>query len=181
MRARFPTLGAVRATLGAIPTGDAGTRTTLIRMRQLARAGRWHPRVRTLAMQIVRGLGGRDGVMQAAALRDWLERNVEFLRDPDGIEALHTPEAMLRLLLTYGPPLAIDCDDAAILAAALAGSIGLRSRFVAVGFLSPAAPFRHVWAEVAPPSSSQWMEMDVTRAAQALPIQRVSRVLVMPV
>jgi len=172
----------MRVTRFGILPGTLGTVQSVWAMRSLARSGRWHPLVRETAMLVVRS-AGRDAHEQAYALRDWLDSNVHFLRDPDDIEALHTPEAMLRLLLTHGPPLAIDCDDAAILAAALGGAVGLKSRFVVVG-ISPSSSFRHVWTELtAPhgPQAGEWWEMDVTRAAQSIPVSAITRRWAIPV
>ncbi len=150
-----------------IPNGDAGTRATVRHMRRLAREGKVSPIVRDYALRIARGIPGRDGTRQALAIRLWLASNIEFRRDPHGSELLYSPARMLHILTTRGPPLYIDCDDVAILAAALGGAVGLRSRFQVVGFLSPNAPYRHVWTDLSSPGrGARWVDMDVTRQAQ---------------
>lgn len=154
-------------------------------MRDLARQGATAPLVRGLALRIVQGIPGRDGEAQAVAIRRWMRDNVLFLRDPAGTELLYTPDRMVRILTGGGPLpiLHVDCDDAAVLAAALGGAVGLRSRFVVVGFLSPDSPYRHVWVELRSPSppDSRWVEMDVTRSAQRIPTAAISRTLIVKV
>lgn len=160
-----------------IPHGDAGTAAVVREMRRVARDARHLPLVRKYAVRIVHGISGRDTKTQVDALRAFLLSHIQFLRDPAGVELLYTPERLLQILTDHGPPLRIDCDDVSALTAALAGAIGLRSRFVVVGFLSSSAPFSHVWTDVsAPTRHSPWYQLDITRPAQALPPdQAVSR------
>lgn len=167
-------LRAMRASFFSIPGGDQGTRATLAHMRRLVSSGAVTPLVRTAAASIVRGIPGMDGTLQAKTIREWIADHVDFLRDPYAVEALHEPAVMLRAILTRGVA-QVDCDDVAILAAALGRSIGLRARFVVVGFNSPKAPFRHVWAELADPRAVMWVDMDVTRPAQGLSALPISR------
>lgn len=153
--------------------GDVGTRTIVGYMKRLVREGKINPSVRNLALSIVRGVPGRNGLAQAVAIRNWLASNVEFTRDPSGAELLYTPARLVSILTTRGPPLYIDCDDVAVLAAALGASIGLKGRFQLVGFLSPRAPIQHVWTELQSPSGDRrWVQMDVTRSSQSLPLNR---------
>lgn len=134
------------------------------------------PMVRLTATEIVVGIGGMDGVEQAHAIRDYLQNYTEFLRDPDGVEMLHGPVWQLQQIRQRGV-VQVDCDDVAMLSAALGKSVGLRARFVVVAFDRPDAPYRHVWAELSPRGVPQWIDMDVTRPAQGLPFNRISRVL----
>ena len=132
------------------------------------------PDVRLTAVRIASGL--RDGTEQAVAIRGWLEDHVSLMRDPDGVEMLHGPKWQVRTALTQGI-VNVDCDDVAMLAAALGKAVGLRARFVVVGFGSPKAPFRHVWTELASPGSNVWIECDITRPSQGLPFEAIGRVL----
>lgn len=134
-----------------------------------------NPSVRLTAARIVAGIDGQDGAEQAQAIRDWLENHTEFLRDPDGVEMLHGPVWQANQINRYGV-VQVDCDDVAMLGAALGKAVGLRARFVVVGFDSPRSPYRHVWAELSPRARQQWVDMDVTRPAQGLPFDRISRV-----
>lgn len=162
-----------------IPGGDAGVHATLGHMRRLVRQGMVDPMVRAQAQRITGALAGRDGEAQARAIRAWLSQQIVFLRDPSGVELLHSASRMLTMAAQQGN-IHVDCDDAAILAAALGASVGLRARFVVVGFGSPSAPYRHVWTELSNPSGTpRWIEQDVTRTAQNLPrLRMISRRLI---
>lgn len=132
------------------------------------------PLVRQMAASIVDGIPGLQSSLQIRAIRNWIEDHVGFLRDPRGMELLWTPELMVRTILTKGH-LNVDCDDVATLAAALGLSIGLRARFVLVGFHTPAAPFRHVWTDLADPRGSSWIDLDTTRPSQPYAMAAISR------
>lgn len=159
----------------SVPTGDAGTAATLNVMRRLAIEGSAHPAVRERATGIVLGVGGNQRSLQARLIRQWVEDHTVFLRDPTHVEALHTAEAMLRQIDSRGVA-QVDCDDVAVLTAALGGAIGLKARFVVVGFQSPNAPFAHVWTELR--GSQSWVPVDPTRPVQGLsgvPISRAAQ------
>lgn len=170
----------MRASLISIPGGDLGTHATLYHMKRLARAGSIAPLVRQTAIDITYGMGG-DPTAQARVLREWLAVSILFQRDPRGTEALHDPVVVLRAILTRGTA-SVDCDDVAMLAAAMGLSLGLRARFVVVGF-SPTGPFRHVWTDLADPrpSAPGWVECDITRPAQHIVASMVKRRLVVEV
>lgn len=156
----------MRVSLMGIPSGDSGTYRTLAIMRQVARGGAINPLVRQTAVDLAYGMG-TNPLAQARTIRAWLEQNTLFQRDPYGVEAIHTPEAMIRQVLTSGRA-SVDCDDVAVLAASLGLTLGLRARFVTVGFHSPKSPYAHVWAELADPRRPVWIECDITRPAQGM-------------
>jgi len=168
----------MRGFLSSVPAGDAGTLATVQAMRTLARRGAIDPVVRQQAALAVRGVPGDWGTEHASILRDWITRRTYYLADPTYTEALHEPGWQVRSILTLGN-VGVDCDDVATLAAAMGLAIGLRARFVIVGFTSPNAPFRHVWTELASASRPEWVPIDPTRPVQAiarLPISRVRTV-----
>lgn len=174
----------MRVLASSIPRGDWGTYVIVRKMRSLARKGMSAPSVRNLALEIVRGIPGKDSYSQIFAIKDWLHTHIWFTRDPHSAELLYTPERMVTILRNpvHGGILQVDCDDAAILAAALGGAVGLRSRFVVVGFLQPNAPYRHIWTELSDPHvASKWFEMDVTRGVQQIPTEQISRRLTVEV
>lgn len=162
--------------VSALPlaSGDFGTWMTLRSMRGMVLRQYLLPIVRLTATQIVAGLGGKDGVLQAEAIRRWVDNHVEFLRDPDGAEMLHGPSWQLDQI-NIMKRVYVDCDDVAMLAAALGKSIGLRARFVVVAFDYPNAPYRHVWTELAPINKNVWTDVDITRPSQGLPFDRITR------
>lgn len=159
----------MRVLSGWVPRGDAGTYAVLAHMRKVAREGALDPLVRHMAVRIVENVPGQDRRAQADAIRDWLIETTRFLPDPTNAELLHTPRRILEILQAGTPTVRIDCDDVAVLGAAVAGAIGLRARFVVVGFHAPDAPFRHVWTEIRPPNRARWIDLDITRQSQELP------------
>lgn len=161
-----------------LPSSDFGTYWTLAQMRAMVYREFMNPVVRLTATQLVAGIGGKDGVEQAHTIRDFLTQHTEFLRDPDGVEMLHGPVWQLQQIRSRGV-VQVDCDDVAMLAAALGKSIGLRARFVVVGFGGKNAPYRHVWTELG--TGNTWVDMDVTRPAQGLPFGMISRSLMQSV
>jgi len=130
-------------------------------MRQIVRAEYAAPLVRLTAAAIVRGTG-TNSELQIRRLRAWLTRHIGFLRDPYDTEGLHTPLYMLELLGRRGW-LEVDCDDVAILGAALGMTVGLRARFVVIG---PEGGYSHVWAELTDPNTDDWRDLDITRPYQ---------------
>lgn len=97
-----------------------------------------------------------------------------FLRDPAGVELVHHPRVLLDRLRKEGYVQG-DCDDAAILGAALGKVIGLPARFVVVGFRGPRGPLTHVYAEVS--DGSRWVDLDVTAPAQGFVVPPTRRVI----
>lgn len=166
----------------SIPNGDAGTIATLKAMARLVREDVIHPLVRELAASIIQPYAKQDTLAWCEAIRAWCASAVQFTRDPSDRELLHSPEAMIRQWRESHRILG-DCDDAAILAAALGVAVGCRARFVAVAFLDKQNPYGHVWAEIAPPTGTGdgWIECDVTRSFQNVPTHLISRLVVFPV
>lgn len=158
-----------------LPGGDLGTMVTLAAMRGMVTRDFLLPIIRLTATKIVTGYSRKDGVEQAHAIRDWLEEHTEFLRDPDQVEMLHGPAWQVQTILTKGRAY-VDCDDVAMLGAALGKSVGLRARFVVAAFNTPNSPFRHVWTELSP-DSQNWVELDITRSAQSFVFNRISRAI----
>lgn len=159
----------------SIPRGDAGVRATVAQMIRLIRLGSSSPTVRKAATSLVKYVQARDYLAQSSVIRAWVASHLKFLRDPRGTELLHTPDVLLSMISTGGTAYA-DCDDAAILAGALALAIGLRVRIVTVAFKDPSAPFTHTFAEVGSPiGDPKWLEQDVTRSAQSIDPSLISR------
>ena len=148
-----------------IPGGDAGTRATVARMVQIARARALSPEVRTTAVAILRGCGGRDLLMQARLLRDWVATRMLFLPDPTLAEGLHDPLEMLQGIARHGI-VRVDCDDVAMMTAVLALSVGLHARFVVVA-VAPGRHYSHVWAEIG--AGERWIQVDPTRPVRGVP------------
>lgn len=161
-----------------LPSGVAGTEATLRAMGALVTKDAVHPLVRDMASSIVAGLPPEHPVLLCEAIRSWCAGAVRFAYDPPTIELVHSPEAQVRIYREKGFIVG-DCDDAAVLAAGLGFAIGCGARLVAVSFLDNPTAFRHVWAEIAPPTGpGEWIECDVTRRFQNIPVDRIAQVLV---
>ncbi len=89
----------------------------------------------------------------------WINQNIQYVRDPAGIEWLQSPDVTLRK--RYG-----DCDDQAILAGALLSSIGVPTRFAVVK-VNPRYPntYSHVYLEYL--AKGVWKPFDTTLHSQA--------------
>lgn len=140
-----------RVTLEAIPDGEAGIRATLKRMRQLVLAAKADATIYDLAREIIRGEPDKDFAQEARAVQAWVQQHIRYTRDPIDMESLQEPVKTLEL--AQG-----DCDDQAMLVAALLGSIGARARFQAIG--PEEGVFTHVFTEVLIDGS--WFAMETT-------------------
>lgn len=160
---------------GVRPGGSAFSRTSypgldtvLEEMKRLVTEYKGHPEIRDRAVAVTAGIprdirtalpDRRNFHNIASAIYDWMKRNIEYVRDPDGIEWLQTP--LKTLEVGYG-----DCDDMATLAAALMGSIGIPTRFKVV----KADPnnrerYSHVYLEYQ--ADGQWKPFDPTLHTKA--------------
>jgi transglutaminase-like putative cysteine protease len=130
------------AKLSGIPSGRDGTIATLKHMRDFARAAVRDPSqtARMTALEIFKqkGVPPRKWLAEISALHSWVRDRIRYVRDPEGVELVQTPEATLRI--GQG-----DCDDKSTLLAAMLLATGHPCRFVAVGM--GGAPFSHVLVE----------------------------------
>lgn len=161
--------------------GDYGAGQTLDRMVSLVNQSLSVPLVVETANGIAASVPPRDYLAISKAIRAWLARNFRFVRDPIGVELLRDPEYQLRQWMTNGF-IAGDCDDAAILGAALAKANGIGARFVAVGFRRN-GPLVHVYTlltgrgDGGMGSLGPGVDLDVTRpsGARATVARRIER------
>lgn len=170
-----------------IAPGDPGVRQTVEHMARLIREGVADPDVRRVATAIVGPLDPGAALDHIYAIREFLTAHVRFLRDPTGVELLHTPAWMLHDIDAHGVTHG-DCDDVAILGGTLAGAVGLRVALVTVAFLDNPHNLSHVWAVVTSPvpmlgadGRQAWIDLDTTRPAQTNALSQVARVERYPV
>lgn len=140
--------------LMGIPAGIAGTRRTMELMRGLARQGSVDPMIRQQAVILTAGLPQKDYAGEVRALFDFVQNNIRYVRDIDGVETLHTA----RRVLQNG---AGDCDDKAILLTAMLKSLSHGAAFHAVGYNRPNA-LEHVFVEAQPGKRGPWIALDPT-------------------
>lgn len=112
--------------LQAIPDGPKGIRHTLKLMSKISRKYKASPVIRELALSIVEHCHEKNWRHEAACLLRFVQNNIRYVRDIQGVETLQTPVQTLRI--GQG-----DCDDTSMLLASLLGAVGHPTRFVAVG------------------------------------------------
>lgn len=152
-----------------IPGGNAGVLTSLTTLVRLARDGAQSPIVWAAARAILGRIPPPENGI--GRLRLWLADHVIYQEDPPGVELVRSPTVALARIGAYGVLLG-DCDDVAVLAAALGLAAGYRARYVLTGW---GAGLSHVWAELLGPAG--WVELDVTRPEGPVvrPLKRITR------
>lgn len=123
------------AYLGLIPSGSAGINATLKVMVSIVR-GLKSPTADPQQLAQLSALAARlfqaadcpqsppQNVCQARALFGYVRDNIYYMSDPDEVETVRFPLQTLQLG-------AGDCDDKSLLLAALASSVGFKTRFAA--------------------------------------------------
>lgn len=107
-------------------------------MVELARQGRKNPIIRAKAVELTRGLQQKNWVAQIAAIHNFVKNRIRYVGDIRDVETVATPETVLEIG-------AGDCDDKAVLTAALLESINHPTLFRAVGFQP--GRFSHVYVK----------------------------------
>lgn len=118
-----------------------------------------------LLQQAARHIVGSGSVDSVGAIRAFLLRHVRFTADPLEVELITTPELQVQQIAARGY-ISGDCDDIAVLAAALGLAAGLTVRFVVLSF-SDLGPWEHVYTEIR--QGGAWLELDTSRALQDIP------------
>ncbi len=123
-----------------LPGGKAGAVQTMKYMRDFANAAVVNPDqiIRGRALSLLGDLPPRKYVDEIKALHGFVRDNIRYVRDPDGVELVQSPEKTLEV--GQG-----DCDDKATLLGALLKTVGAPARFVAVGFSG--GPLSHVMVQ----------------------------------
>lgn len=156
-----------------IAWGDAGAHQTLTTMDDIVHQSLDMPLVKEFAEQLTVNMAPRDYERAALMIQAWLATYFRFVPDALGHEQLKTPEYQLRYYRQYGQAVG-DCDDAAILGAALGMAVGIPATFVVLGFDTPDSRGRmaHVYTVLLPPDGIP-VSLDVTKpAAPAPPVLR---------
>lgn len=138
-------------TLSSIPSGVAGIKATLSRMRLLTRDGKKSLAIRMKAVALVARLPQKDFAGEVRAIHAFVRDKIRYVKDVNGVELLHTPEKLLEI--GQG-----DCDDKSMLVASLLEAIGHPTRFVAIS--NAPSKFCHVYVETR--LGSQWLSVETT-------------------
>lgn len=146
--------------------GQAGTDATVDAMARAALGiyGAGSARIRELAVRIINGQEGgnpvaeRDKRGEVAAIHEWVKARLRYVSDPVWYEFVTYPET-----LAFERPDG-DCDDHAVLEAALLGSIGVPTRFVTFSFRGSSAPSHVALQAMLQPQTKgaklEWMPLD---------------------
>lgn len=113
--------------LWQIPDGPAGTRETLKHMREEIRKDKRNTWVRDFAQTLCRDVDGKDWWGEIVAVFDFVQNNIRYSLDTNGIEVIQSPH--LTLELGYG-----DCDDFVCLVSCLLEHLGHTTYLCALGF-----------------------------------------------
>lgn len=140
------------AIISSIPSGRAGVRVTLKIMSQLVRAGKKHPAIRMRAVDLTMNLPPRDFCAEIETVFSFVQLQIRFVQDINGVETLHTAEQVLEQGCG-------DCDDKSILLASLLESIGHPTRFVACGF--ERGSLSHVFVDTRV-GANTWISLDAS-------------------
>jgi hypothetical protein len=136
-------------TITTHPNGFEHTRSTIAKMAKLARDGAHSYAVRNVATRIVHDVPSKQVPGELQALYRWVRDNIRYRFDPVGLEWVQAP---LRTIAERSG----DCDDMAVLLAALAGSLGHDYRFLTVG--PTPSVMKHVAVEVW--DGKRWVTLD---------------------
>jgi hypothetical protein len=114
-------------------------------MKKVARERSGHPIVRKLALDIINyyNIDSHYYADEAKAIGTYVQKNVAYVKDPNGIEQLHDPLTMIEQIqrgVARG-----DCDDMALLVASLLLSIGHSPKFRVVRYESHFGPYNHIY------------------------------------
>jgi transglutaminase-like putative cysteine protease len=142
----------LNATLLSLPDGAAGTRATLRLMAGLARQYRKSMPIRSLALDIVNRVPGKNFAGEARELCLWVRNNIRYTRDVRDVETLQTP--LKTLDIGQG-----DCDDQATLLSSLLEAVGFKTRFLAIK-TATLGPFVHVICEAY--VVKEWVPLETT-------------------
>lgn len=124
-------------------------------MARLARIGKKSFAVHNAALSRTRGCAQKDYVCEATQIHSFVRDHIRYVQDPVDVERLQAPDKTLELA-------AGDCDDKAILLAAMLESIGHPVRFVAIGF-EPGI-YSHVYAETK--IGPEWIAAETTEPVE---------------
>lgn len=138
----YERIGGFTATRKPLPSGDAGTRTTLAWMQRFASEGARDVEVRSAAIQALDAYGAasHDAEAALAAVFKFVRDRIRFVHDPVGVQAVQSPRATLELG-------AGNCAQRATLLAAMVRAIGIPAalKFRVIAARPGSRAFSHVF------------------------------------
>jgi hypothetical protein len=109
----------------------------------------------------------------ARTIRNFVWSVWRFVDDPVNRELLRTPYAMLKEYEETGRVMG-DCDEAAVLGAALGASVGIQPTLTVLEFADDSGQYSHVYASLLPMDGMP-VSLDVTRPPRGTPVPAVVR------
>lgn len=142
--------------LGNLPTvnsqnfsgGKKGNYQTVNAMKTVARKYSGHPLIRKLAVNILNhyDVKSHNHVDEAKAIGEYIQKNVRYVKDPNGIEYLTEPSLMIKEM-QKGESRG-DCDDMACLIATLLLSVGIQPYYAIVRYKGKTGGYNHIYVTV---------------------------------
>lgn len=131
------------------PDGIRGNLSTIELIQKIARKEAGDPLVRRIANNILHyhNIPSHSYLEEARVIGQWVQENVRYVRDADGIEQLTSPNMMLRNMTELGY-MTGDCDDMTTLLAALLLSIGCRPTLRCVRYQATSGHYNHIYVVV---------------------------------
>jgi hypothetical protein len=138
----------LKITRQTFPDGERGNLATVDFMIKLAREKASHPIVRQLGINILNDARTKshNHADEAKAIGRWVQQNVSYMKDPDGVELLQDPLYLIDKVKT-GEARG-DCDDMALLMATLLISVGIKPYFKVVRWKKEKGNFNHIYVTV---------------------------------
>lgn len=131
-----------------ISTGIKGTDQTVARMVWLVQQSLVNPELRPVALSIIENADVDPGA-RIAAVHKFVSDTIRYVPDPVDVETVQAP--LITLKNRFG-----DCDDQAVLVAALLMALGTEVRFKVVG--DDLASMNHVYVQAL--TGAQWVDVD---------------------
>jgi transglutaminase-like putative cysteine protease len=112
--------------------------------------------VRKVALDLVTDVAPHDDLGEIRRVWEYVRDGIRYVRDVANVDTLQGPRATLRILQG-------DCDDKAVLLAALLETIGFSTRFV-VSATIPRHSYNHVYVETFVPKLGTWIPLETSIA-----------------
>ena len=148
--------------LSNIGAGDEAIKNTLLKMKFLilnSDASDTTRIIKETAKNIVAQIPSNDHYLQIKTVIGWVRRNLKYCRDLFGVEELTSPVRTLYNIKAKVNTHSSDCDDYAMLIAALLRALGFRTRLEAIAVQGP----RYDHARAAVYINGEWVVIEGTK------------------
>lgn len=138
----------LKVTTQNFPDGERGNLATVDFMKKIAREKANHPLVRQTVIKILNEARTKshNHVDEAKAIGTWVQQNVQYMKDPDGVELLQDPVYIITQ--AQSGQARGDCDDMALLIATFLIAAGIKPYFKVVRWKSNNGNYNHIYVAV---------------------------------